>query len=692
MKGFKIKAYKISVSTVNGDYGFACEFSNNLNVIRGNNSSGKSTFINGLVYSLGMEEIIGGQGVKVLPYALKEYVEDNKTKIPIVTSFTFIELENSSGKRITIKRPIKSELKNPKLMEVIQGPYLTSVENSFDVIPTYLHDKGSAQSRESGFFRYLEDFIGVELPKVATANGGEAKLFLQEIFSAMLIEQKRGWTDYLANIPYFAIKDAKIKVVEFLLNLDVFENERKRNSILAEISDLNRQWSEAKYQLKLISETESLIVHGVSDAIDDSFDKNLVSVKKPKDGVDINMFDFVSELNKKLEEISHKSDQADDVPSQLTNKYKEEKASLEKLIVSLDATTADVGIAKSRKRGYEDTLAGISEELDKNKIALKLKRFGSEQNIEVARESCPSCHQVIDDSLLLPDTFAQPMSIDENIKYLENQKKMVVRYIPGLDKQIERLQIQCKSLDEQISEKRALCLSISRDIRGFDSITEAEVRLKLQTEDQIAKISKANQKIDEVKLSLEGISLAYVEAAKKLKGLPAKNLSFSDRSKVDLLEATFKYLASSFGYNSAATSDIEINKDTLYPYLSGIELRQVEPDSKKEGNHKVKTDIKSDSSASDFVRLIWAYLLSIQVVSSQKQGNHFGCIVFDEPGQHSMRTSSVNELLKVMSAQMSLQSIVAASFDENDSVFQESVVDVSHKLIHIEGKLLKPIK
>ncbi|EGM71593.1 hypothetical protein SOHN41_00509 [Shewanella sp. HN-41] len=39
--------------------------------------------------------------------------------------------------------------------------------------------------------------------------------------------------------------------------------------------------------------------------------------------------------------------------------------------------------------------------------------------------------------MFLADTLIQPMSIDENVKYLDSQKKMVSRYILGLEKQLE---------------------------------------------------------------------------------------------------------------------------------------------------------------------------------------------------------------------------------------------------------------
>jgi len=56
-----------------------------------------------------------------------------------------------------------------------------------------------------------------------------------------------------------------------------------------------------------------------------------------------------------------------------------------------------------------------------------------------------------------------------------------------------------------------------------------------------------------------------------------------------------------------------------------------------------------------------------------------------------MAVSSVNELLKVLSKLPSLQGIVAASFDESDRVFSESVNGVEHNFITFGTKLLAPL-
>jgi hypothetical protein len=106
-----------------------------------------------------------------------------------------------------------------------------------------------------------------------------------------------------------------------------------------------------------------------------------------------------------------------------------------------------------------------------------------------------------------------------------------------------------------------------------------------------------------------------------------------------------------------------------------------------------RTDIKADSSASDFVRLIWSYLLALYQTSAQPSipGNHPGMILFDEPGQHSMRAESQRALLQQLASESSLQSIVAASFDEMETVFKEVTSGVPHKLIEWSGKLIKPL-
>lgn len=46
----KFKNLKVVIFSEDKQYGFGCEFKNGLNIIRGDNSSGKSTLVNSLMY------------------------------------------------------------------------------------------------------------------------------------------------------------------------------------------------------------------------------------------------------------------------------------------------------------------------------------------------------------------------------------------------------------------------------------------------------------------------------------------------------------------------------------------------------------------------------------------------------------------------------------------------------------------
>ncbi len=99
-----------------------------------------------------------------------------------------------------------------------------------------------------------------------------------------------------------------------------------------------------------------------------------------------------------------------------------------------------------------------------------------------------------------------------------------------------------------------------------------------------------------------------------------------------------------------------------------------------------------ESSASDFVRLIWSYILTIYETSSHEtvNGNHPGFLLLDEPGQHSMATKSQQALFRRLSAMKGLQSIVAASFDDSEPTYREATENVDFKLILLGNKAIVP--
>ena len=115
----KINAIKIRIVTADGLYGFEQSFQNGLNIIRGNNSSGKSSLFQAILYALGLEELLGGKNEKNMQSVLKDQVEFPDSNFhEVLQSEVFLEIENKNI--ITIRRSIISPTESPKLVNILK--------------------------------------------------------------------------------------------------------------------------------------------------------------------------------------------------------------------------------------------------------------------------------------------------------------------------------------------------------------------------------------------------------------------------------------------------------------------------------------------------------------------------------------------------------------------------------------------
>ncbi len=218
------------------------------------------------------------------------------------------------------------------------------------------------------------------------------------------------------------------------------------------------------------------------------------------------------------------------------------------------------------------------------------------------------------------------------------------------------------------------------DVTSGASESKAIVRRQVQIEVEVEALEKLQAKASELFTRLGQIAVRMSANQAARRGIPKEAYSTADIERINRFQLNFRANAGSFGYESAPIREVEIGKDTLVPCLAQMELREI------------RTDIKSDSSASDFVRLIWSYLLALHQTSATltSLGNHPGLLMFDEPGQHSMAVDSQHALLKQLASETSLQSIVAASFDEAEEVFRQATQGIKYTLIEWDGKLLRP--
>ncbi|MCF6443072.1 hypothetical protein L1077_26965, partial [Pseudoalteromonas luteoviolacea] len=632
-------------------------------------SSGKSTFVNSMIYGIGMEELIGPKGPASLPYALKDKFEFEGLEKKVVSSAVYLQVTNSKNETITLRRGIKEERANSKLVQVIHGAFLDDMSQSYRSQPTFLHDKGAAQDPNTGFYAFFEKFIDFNMPEITDSKGKETKLYLQSVFAGLMIEQKRGWTDYIANIPYYGVSGMREKVMSFLLDLDVFRNVKEINRLHELRNEYIYKWQESTTKIRLAIESKALSIRGVPRNPVIDFKPGLVLVEQ-KENNELKILSevrvgIINKLDNYNQKIKHKSNE--NKSEDIINEVGKLEMEVDDLLVLQSSGIKKLKISKSQLEQYSKNLVEIEKDLKTNKMTKKLVDFGAQEaDIKFAQGLCSTCMQPVDDILSSPDSISMPMSLEENITHLNNQYKMIKSLILGLQKEIEIDEGQLNSVKKELLSKRRLLISMRQDVKSSSKVLESEVRIKINLEDRLKDLDEIESLIRREVKSLEKISADYKVVNASLNRLNQTQLSFEDSRKLDYFSSQFRLLAKSFGYRSANVEEVQIKYTTLLPYLEDKELRETVRTPSE------TTDIKADSSASDFVRLIWSYILSTYFTSKKFNGNHPGFILFDEPAQHSMSTKGLNNLLLKLESSSTLQSIVAASFDESDDNYDES--------------------
>lgn len=673
----KINAIKIQIVTADGLYGFEQSFQNGLNIIRGNNSSGKSSLFQAILYALGLEELLGGKNEKTMQSVLKDQVEFPDSNFhEVLQSEVFLEIENKNT--ITIRRSIISPTESPKLVNIYYGNLLTGNNKYLKKQSMYIHDKGGATDTTYGFHFFLSEFLGWSLPEVINNQGQPAHLYIQQIAPIFMIEQKSGWSDFFSTMPYYGIKQATSRVIEFILNMDIFENQKKKTELNYREDCLKETWKTEYIKISNLARDTRYDLQGLTENPSILNIKEVFLAKETKNGV-IDIESELSLLQKEYEELSQTpvksvGENAEIFEKELNNlQYILKQKSL-----LYDVLNSDLLLNEQQLEELKEQLLDVSSDLQKNKSALKITNLGGEIQSEIAVSICPTCHQHIEDSLLPHNVQEIPMSIDENIQYLESKKKMIEKYIEGQSKKCNEYNRNLNILKQELANIRAQIRSLKKDLiedNRLPSISDIEYRLNLKK-----KIDFFDRKIDEfneLKEKFRNLSIEYKQLLVSKKNMLESFSSNTDRNKVNDLEFFFKTALNDFKYESKPIETIRISPDDYLPLTQLITGE--------------KYNIRFDSSASDFIRCLWAYYIALMQTSLKYKGNHPNLLMFDEPKQQDMSEEGFKIFLHKLSEFSSEQVLVFASFENKDESFLSATEGLTYNLIRIEEKLIKPL-
>lgn len=672
----KINAIKIDITTVDGEYGFEQTFEKGLNIIRGNNSSGKSSMFQAILYALGLEELLGGRNEKTMQSVLKDMVEyPDGVFHKILQSHVYLEILNNDT--ITVKRSIISPNESSKLIDVYHGALLTGSNKNLKKQSMYIHDKGGASDNTFGFHFFLADFLNWEMPEVTNVQGQYTRLYIQQIAPGFIVEQKSGWADFFATMPNYGIKQAASRVIEFLLNMDIFDIQKKKQEIGYKEERLREQWKNVFFQMDGISRDSRFKLQGVTEKPALINEDEICLIKDTEFG-SIGIEDELS--NNKHEYLLLCNDKIKSVGENIEVNEKQLKKLQDTLnlkSLQYDLISSDYTVSEEQLKQYERQLQEVKSDLIKNKNALKVVGLGGEIGSEVSASICPTCHQHIEDTLLPQDVKQVPMRLDDNIKYLESEKMMIEKYIEGQRNILKEKQRKQDLLREELSEIRTNIRRIKADLTTdsrMPSVAEIERRLNLKK--RIEFFEKRIEEFEDLKKQIKSLSFEYKTILTEKKRIN-DGYSDNDIKKIKEVENNFRESIRDFQYESKPVNTISISQENYLP-LTKLDTGEI-------------YNIRFDSSASDFIRCLWAYYISLMQTSIRYQGNHPKLLMFDEPKQQDMSEEGFRVFLHKLSEYKDEQIFVFASFENKNESFDSVTNGIDFNLVKIDGKLIKPM-
>ena len=672
----KIRAIKIEVNTIDGLFGAKYDFSAGLNIIRGDNSSGKSTLFQSILYALGFEELLGGKNAKTMQSVLKDQVEYADELHKVIESSVSLEIENENI--VTIKRFIVSPTKKEQLVEVYYGSILIDKNYSCNMQQMYVHSKGSASDNLYGFHAFLAEFLNWELPEVLTTQGETIKLYLQQIAPSFIVEQKSGWTDFLATIPYYSTKNAESRAIEFILKLDVFETQKKKQKYQYDKRLFDNKWDNLYSKFENIAKNTRTVLTGLSSTPEIINNTNKINLIIQREDGDINLADELINLKQKysrIENIQYLT--VGENAEENENLLREQQNKLNILTIQYDMLSPELTFDNEKLQQYTEQLINIEEDLRKNKGALKIQNLGGLIESNVATLQCPTCNQTIENTLLPVDVEQLPMRLEDNISYLESQKKMIETYSEGLKNIINNKKQKLLYYQNEIKEIRQAIRDLKNELiqdSRLPSLVELERRINMKK--KIDLFEKSMTDFIDLKVEAKKMSDDYLLLLQRKSKLPNTYLSRDDSRKIIDLERYFKEILQRLNYQSKPLGSIKISEDNYLPITKT-----------EDGGFY---NIKFDSSASDFIRCLWAYHTALMQSSLNTDSNHPLLLVLDEPKQQDIAMVNFTLFLKVLSKFKDQQILLLASFENSDASFNEATNGIDFNLIRIEEKLIQP--
>lgn len=623
----RIRRLSIRVSTYGPQCGAEIEFKDGLNVLRADNTSGKSTCLQSIIYALGLEGMLGPRREVPLPHAMTDSISVNGRDFRVQESSVSLEFENERQEVLTVERAVKSSEYDLSLIRTWVGPHLSQPERAFRRVDYFVRRAGAAQ-RQAGFHFELARFLGWNLPQVTKMDGSESLLYMECLFPYLFVEQKHGWSGVQARIPsYLGIRDVSKRTAEFILGLDALGLVLQRQRLEAAGYEIEREWQEFSSKGVASAEAAGLVLRGVPSRPKARWTPEAAEILVPT----ANSWRRLDEEIVRLGAELHQDERTEILEVGLASPSIEiELQTNQERLISLAGSLSEVlrslEQTKMRVGSLELRIADLGHELQHHRDAQSLKSLGSEHmSSAIDDETCPTCHQYLPDGY---DVTTNPMSVDDNIEYIDQElltftsmRTDALRVASSLEVKVRAIRGEMNRIRTEMRAQKDSLVSPN----GMPSVSQVAHRFHLQ--ERLSVLRTLRDDMQPLLNTIASLAASWETNKRQLKELREALLSQQDQEKVKFLKGSLVQQLQEYDFRSLAPESIDISPDTYRPVNEGF-------------------DLGFDLSASDMIRVIWAYLFSFLEAGTRFGTNHPGLLIFDEPRQQEASRMSFAALLR----------------------------------------------
>jgi AAA domain len=673
MARLKLRRLDLTVITQDGPFGTTMDFEDGLNVLRAENSSGKSTLMQSILYALGLEGALApGKRVPLTPAVLEELETPDGRLLPVLESQVMVEIENGDGAVITVQRWIKHATVRRELVTVWEGTKLTDPGQHARRSEFYVGFEGSAQ-RERGFHTRLAEFIGWQLPLVQRYDGTESPLYMEVIVPLLFVEQKHGWGGVLANMPdHLRIRDPGARAIEFILDLEASARAKRREELQEDESRIAREWAANVHTFRDRSEGIGTVLEGMPINPTPQWPMQVEPQLRvaATDGW-LTLAETIAAHRDELRRLDE-----EEIPrvEEAAGAIQEELQGLERdySIVSSASSQLlrETRIEREQIEALDRRLEALAEDRKRNIDARRLRDLGGLSEVADDAPHCPTCHQQLSGTLIDLPHSAHVMTLDDNIGLIDEETGIFRAMRKDADRVLAAKRQRVIALRKRVTDLQRQIRSAKRDlVANGKAPSEATIARRVRLEDRIEDLERIEADYTDLSERLAALSKDYRVVRGEMERLKSEGQSIRDEEKLAALQRLVRDQLTIYGFQSLRPESIEISRTRYVPVREGFNLGH-------------------DISASDMVRLIWSFLLGLLEVGRDHENEHPGILMFDEPRQQDAAEVSFRELLRrAANAGKFGQQVIFATSEEPDNL-RSMLNGVEHEARFFNGWIL----